>query len=101
MATLHHNIDSATTIELLAPGDNQNVSKISICNNSESYVVSVDLYIRKKGVGKFNLLHAFAIPQCVTYVYDGVGFNNRADEFGLYIQCAQSSGTPDVDIVIA
>ena len=99
MATLHHNIDSTTTVELLAPGDNQSVTKVSICNNSDTYAISASLYIRKMGVGKCNLLHLLAIKQCTTYESDGAGFNNSEGEFGLYLQIA-SSGTPDVDVVI-
>ena len=44
----HHNITGELTQELLAIGDNTNVSKISLTNIEGTYPCTVDLYIEKK-----------------------------------------------------
>jgi len=99
MATLHHNISGTTTAQLLAAGDAKRVSKISLCNTSSSNSVSIDLYIEKVGLGKFNLLDSLAIPTGTTFIYEGVSFNNSKGEFGLYITCTGTS--PLVDVIIS
>jgi hypothetical protein len=89
MATLHHNISGELTTQLLAAGDNVNVSKISLTNSQKVSKCKVDLYIEKKLVGKFYLLKGVEIPMGATLVYDssnGVRFNNATGEFGLYIK---------------
>jgi hypothetical protein len=89
MATLHHNISGELTTQLLAAGDNVNVSKISLTNSQKVSKCKVDLYIEKKLVGKFYLLKGVEIPMGATLVYDssnGVRFSNAAGEFGLYIK---------------
>ena len=89
MATLHHNISGELTTQLLAAGDNVNVSKISLTNSQKVSKCKVDLYIEKKLVGKFYLLKGVEIPMGATLVYEsscGVRFSNAAGEFGLYIK---------------
>jgi hypothetical protein len=89
MATLHHNISGELTTQLLAAGDNVNVSKISLTNSQKVSKCKVDLYIEKKLVGKFYLLKGVEIPMGATLVYDssnGVRFSNATGEFGLYIK---------------
>tara|TARA_R110002049_G_C8789133_1_gene531528 strand:- start:47 stop:565 length:519 start_codon:yes stop_codon:yes gene_type:complete len=86
MATLHHNISGELTQELLAPGDNINVSKISLTNVQKVSACKVDLFIRKALTGKFYLLKAVEIPIGATLIYDDIKFSNIINEFGLYIK---------------
>ena len=101
MATLHHNISGEITKELLAAGDGVNVSKISLTNIHASTKCTVDLYIEKKLTGTFYLLKAVELPIGVTLIYENIKFNNKSDEFGLYIKLTKSaSETPVVDVII-
>ena len=99
MATLHHNISGALTNQLLAPGDNISPSKISLANTHASNVVAIDLYIEKKLTGKFYLVKGLSLPSGAAYVYSGVSFDNKADQFGLYIKLTGTS--PTVDVIIS
>ena len=72
MATLHHNI-----------------------------TCTVDLYIEKKLTGSFYLLKDVTLPIGATLVYSGVSFNNKTNEFGLYIKLTKgASETPAVDVIM-
>ena len=75
----HFNITGELTRELLAPGDNVNVSSISLTNVDPSYSSTVDLYIEKKLTGKFYLLKNVSIPVGATLLHDIKGFNNKAN----------------------
>jgi len=104
----HFNITGATaaaaqlTQELLAPGDDANVSSISLTNVHASTKCTVDLYIEKKLTGKFYLLKGVSLPVGVTLFHDIVGFNNKTGQFGLYIKLTQSaSETPAVDVILS
>ena len=102
MATLHHNISGELTQELLAAGDNVNVSKVSLTNIHASTKCTVDLYIEKKLTGTFYLLKAVELPIGVTLIYENIKFNNNSDQFGLYIKLTKSaSETPTVDVIIS
>ena len=102
MATLHHNITGELTQELLAPGDNVRVTKISFCNVQGSFQCSIDLYLEKKLVGKYYLMKSIKIPMGSTLIHNDVTFNNSTDEFGLYIKLTKSgTETPAVDVVIS
>tara|TARA_R110002096_G_scaffold175796_1_gene351684 strand:- start:777 stop:1286 length:510 start_codon:yes stop_codon:yes gene_type:complete len=85
MAT-HFNISGELTQQLLAPGDNVNVSKISLTNTQKVSKCKVDLYIEKALTGKFYLLKGVELPIGSTLVYDSMRFNNSTDQFGLYIK---------------
>ena len=98
MATLHHNISGELTKELLAPGDGMSPAKISLANIG-STLCKVDLYIEKKLTGKFYLLKGLNIPMGNTFKYSGVVFNNRDNEFGLYIKLNGTS--PAMDVIIS
>ena len=90
----HFNITGELTRELLAPGDNVNVSSISLTNvdSSTTTVDSVvDLYIEKSLTGKFYLLKGVSIPVGATLLHDIKGFNNKANEFGLYIKLTKAA----------
>jgi hypothetical protein len=82
----HFNIAGELTQQLLAPGDNVNVSKISLTNTQKVSKCKVDLYIEKALTGKFYLLKGVELPIGSTLVYDSMKFNNSTDQFGLYIK---------------
>tara|TARA_Y100001963_G_scaffold113317_1_gene156936 strand:- start:577 stop:1095 length:519 start_codon:yes stop_codon:yes gene_type:complete len=86
MATLHHNIKGELTQQLLAPGDNVNVSKISLTNVQKVSKCKVDLYIEKALTGKFYLMKGVELPIGATLVYDSTRFSTKVEEFGLYIK---------------
>ena len=94
VASKHHNITGELVQELLAPGDNIRVSSISLTNvDSSTTTVDavVDLYIEKQLTGKFYLLKSVKIPYGVTLFHDIKSFNNRIDEFGLYIKLTKGT----------
>ena len=97
----HHNITGELTQELLAIGDNTNVSKISLTNIEGTYPCTVDLYIEKKLTGKFYLLKGVDLPIGATLIYDNIKFSNNVGQFGLYIKLNKSaSETPAVDVIL-
>jgi len=101
VATRHYNISGELTQELLAAGDDVNVSKILLTNLHASTTCTVDLYIEKKLTGKFYLMKGVSLPVGVTLVHDEVKFNNKTDEFGLYIKLTKgASETPAVDVIL-
>ena len=90
----HFNITGELTQELLAPGDNAHVSSISLTNvdsTGTAVDAEVDLYIEKKLTGKFYLLKSIKIPYGVTLFHDIRSFNNKTDEFGLYIKLTKGT----------
>ena len=90
----HFNITGELTQELLAAGDNTNVSSISLTNVDSigtAVDAEVDLYIEKKLTGKFYLLKSVNIPVGVTLLHDIKSFNNKAEEFGLYIKLTKAA----------
>ena len=78
----HFNITGELTQELLAAGDNVNVSSVSLTNVDPSHSSTVDLYIEKKLTGKFYLLKNVSIPVRVALTHEIKSFNNKANEFG-------------------
>ena len=87
----YFNITGGLTQELLAAGANANVSSISLANVSSSHTSIVDLYIEKKQTGKFYLLKNVNIPVGATLIHDLKGFNNKANEFGLYMKLTKTT----------
>ena len=90
----HFNITGELTQELLAAGDNVNISSISLTNVDSSTTTvdsTVDLYIEKKLTGKFYLLKSVNIPVGVTLFHDIKSFSNKAGEFGLYIKLTKGT----------
>ena len=90
----HFNITGELTQELLAAGDNTNVSSISLTNvdsTGTAVDAEVDLYIEKKLTGKFYLLKSIKIPYGVTLFHDIKSFNNKSGEFGLYIKLTKTT----------
>ena len=82
----YFNISGELTQELLAAGDNINVSKISLTNTQKVSSCKVDLYIEKALTGKFYLLKGVELPIGATLIYDDIKFSNANNQFGLYIK---------------
>jgi len=82
----YFNISGELTQQLLAPGDNISVYKISLTNVQKVSKCKVDLYIEKKLTGKFYLLKGVELPIGTTLIYDDIKFSNTAGEYGLYIK---------------
>jgi len=82
----YFNISGESTQELLAPGSDVSVSKISLTNVQKVSDCRVDLYIKKESEGSFYLFKNVKIPFGTTLIYDDIRFSNRANEFGLYIK---------------
>ena len=104
MATTHHNISGELTQELLAAGDNVNITSISLVNTHASTTCTVDLYIEKQLTGKFYILKSLQLPVGSTLILEDndVKFSNKAGQFGLYIKLTQgASETPTVDVIIS
>ena len=92
----HFNITGELTQELLAAGDNTSVSSISLTNVDSTFKTAavdaeVDLYIEKKLTGKFYLLKSVKIPYGVTLFHNIKGFNNKVDEYGLYVKLTKGT----------
>mgnify|MGYP003152404432 FL=1 len=101
MATVHHNISGELTQELLAAGDNAQVSSISLSNIHADTTCTVDLYIEKKLTGTFYIMKGISLPVGVTLSHN-FSMNNSTDEFGLYIKLTKTaSETPTVDVIIS
>ena len=84
----HFNITGEVTQELLAAGDNYNISSISLTNVNFGGTTLVDIYIEKELTGKFYLLKKVKLPIGVTLFHNIVSFDNR--HFGLYIKLTKS-----------
>jgi len=105
MAAKHHNISSELTQVLLASGTGVNVTSVSIANLHASTSCTVDLYIEKQLTGKFYIIKTLLLPVGATLVLEGndVKFNNKANEFGLYIKLNKievGDDSPAVDVII-
>ena len=97
----YFNISGELTQQLLAPGDNYNVSKISLTNTQKVSSCKVDLYIEKALTGKFYLMKGVELPIGATLIYDNMKFSNNTDEFGLYIKLTDGASftlTGSIDV---
>ena len=104
MATTHHNISGELTQELLAAGDNVNITSISLVNTHASTTCTVDLYIEKQLTGKFYIIKSLQLPVGSTLILENndIKFSNKAGQFGLYIKLTKgASETPVVDVIIS
>ena len=86
----HFNIIGELTQELLAAGDNARLSKISLTNVNFGGSTLVDIYIKKKLIGKFYLLKKVELPVGVTLFHDITGFDNSKGQHGLYVKLTKS-----------
>ena len=90
----YFNISGELTQQLLAPGDNVNISKISLTNIQKVSNCKVDLYIEKARKGKFYLIKGVELPVGATFIYDDTKFSNAAGEFGLFIKLTDGDTFP-------
>ena len=87
MATLYHNISGELAQELVAPGDNVTVNRISLANIQKVSNCKADLYIEKKLTGRYYLVRNLEMPNGVTLILDNfTNFSTATGEFGLYIK---------------
>jgi len=87
MATLYHNISGELAQELVAPGDNITVNRISLANVQKISNCKVDLYIEKRLTGRYYLVRNLEMPNGVTLILDNfTNFSTATGEFGLYIK---------------
>jgi len=106
VATLHHNITTVLTQDLLTAGDNvSNVKCISIANVHASTTAKVDLFLNK-GDNNYYLLKNVEIPKETTLVLtekDNIAFNNSVNGFSLRIQVDNGDGSTavPVDVIIS
>lgn len=102
MATLQHNISGELAQELVAPGDNITVNKISLANIQKVSNCKVDLYIEKRLTGRYYLIRNVEMPNGTTLILDDfTNFSTATGEFGLYIKLTDGdsftlTGTIDV-----
>ena len=97
----YFNISGELTQQLLAPGENFNVSKISLTNVQKVSKCKVDLYIEKTLTGKFYLLKGVELPIGATLIYDDIAFSNASGQFGLYIKLTDGASftmTGSIDV---
>ena len=81
----HFNISGELTQQLLAPGDNAKISKISLTNVQKVSKCKVDLYKEKALTGKFYFLKGVELPIGATLEHN-ISINNYAGAYGLYIK---------------
>lgn len=104
-ATLHHNITTALTHNLLSAGDNvSNAKYISIANVHGNATANVDLFLNK-GSDNYYLLKNFAIASETTLFLskeNNIVFNNTSSGFSLRIQVDNGDGSTavPVDVII-
>tara|TARA_R100001594_G_scaffold21299_1_gene41128 strand:- start:1284 stop:1799 length:516 start_codon:yes stop_codon:yes gene_type:complete len=97
----YFNISGELTQQLLAPGDNVNVSRISLTNVQKVSKCKVDLYIEKALTGKFYLMKGVELPIGATLIYNDITFSNKSNEFGLYIKLTDGASftlTGSIDV---
>tara|TARA_R110002049_G_scaffold161714_1_gene327257 strand:- start:138 stop:647 length:510 start_codon:yes stop_codon:yes gene_type:complete len=87
----YFNITGELTQQLLAAGDSANVSSVSLTNTDPSHDSTIDLYIEKQVIGKFYLLKNVKIPVGTTLIHDLTGFNNKTNQFGLYVKLTKGT----------
>ena len=83
----HFNISGELTQQLLAPGANIGVFKVSLTNVQKVSSCKVDLYVEKALTGKFYLLKGVELPIGATLMYEPPSvIKTTINEFGLYIK---------------
>ena len=91
MASIYRNISGELTTQLIKPGNNTQVSSISLVNTHASTTCTVDLYVEKKLKGRFYLLKGVELPVGVTLEHQNPPFSNKSGEFGLYLKLTKSA----------
>jgi hypothetical protein len=89
------------TRELLSPGAEASVNKISLTNIQGTHPCTVDLYIEKVNRGKFYIFKGIELPVGNTFVHGLPKFSNKSGQYGLYLKLNKSaSETPSVDVIL-
>ena len=97
---IYKNITGELTQELIAAGSEVSTFSISLTNIHGSNSCTVDLYLEKKLTGTFYILKDVELPIGATLTHT-LGFDNSANQFGLFIKLTKSaSETPAVDVII-
>tara|TARA_R100000544_G_scaffold35264_1_gene22526 strand:+ start:374 stop:697 length:324 start_codon:yes stop_codon:yes gene_type:complete len=104
LATLHHNITTVLTQDLLTAGDNVNdVKHMSIANVHATNSAQVNL-ILNKGDKNYYLIRNFKLTAASTLVLgveDGIRIDNTLNGFSLRVQVDDgSTGASPVDVII-
>lgn len=94
----YFNITGALTQELIAAGTNATVSSIHLTNVHATDAVTIDLYLEKVLKGKFYITKAKSIAVANYLILENMKFNNKDNEFGLYIKLNASDSAVDVII---
>jgi len=97
----YFNISGELTQQLLAPGDEVDVSKILLTNIQKVSECKVDLYIERAIGSKFYLIKGVELPIGSTLVYDASSFNTDVNGFGLYIKLTDGASftlTGSIDV---
>ena len=97
----YFNISGELTQQLLAPGDNVEVSKILLTNIQKVSNCKVDLYIERAIGSKFYLIKGVELPIGSTLTYDASSFNTNNNGFGLYIKLTDGASftlTGSIDV---
>tara|TARA_R110002012_G_scaffold7108_1_gene33588 strand:- start:647 stop:1249 length:603 start_codon:yes stop_codon:yes gene_type:complete len=85
-----HNITGELTQQLLAAGNNINISSLSLTNINFGGSALVDLYVERQLKGKFYLLKKVEIPVGATLTHDITGMRTEDGDFGLFIKLTKS-----------
>ena len=102
MASKFFNVTGELTQELLSPGNNVSASQISLTNIHGADSCKVDMFIEKKLEGKFYLFKDIKLAIGSTFLYTGVRFSNKKDQFGLFIKLTKSAtDAPAVDVILS
>ena len=97
----YFNISGELTQQLLAPGDEVDVSKILLTNIQKVSECKVDLYIERAIGSKFYLIKGVELPIGSTLGYDASSFNTDVNGFGLYIKLTDGASftlTGSIDV---
>ena len=103
MAVTVHNISGEITKELLAAGENVDVSSVSLCNTHATRECTVNLFMEQKTTasitgGTFHIFKNTLLPAGSTITHN-FKFDNSI--FGLFIKLTKSvSETPTVDVIL-
>ena len=103
MASTVHNISGEITQELLAAGENVDVSSVSLCNTHASLSCTVNLFMEQKTTasvtgGTFHIFKNTLLPAGATITHN-FKFDNSI--FGLFVKLTKSaSETPTVDVIL-
>ena len=92
----YFNITGALTQELIAAGTNATISSIHLTNVHATDTVTIDLYLEKVLKGKFYITKAKVVANYL--ILENMKFDNKDNEFGLYIKLNASDSAVDVII---